>query len=62
MIRRSGYGVDRRVCHRTLRVEDPYAGMNIAGVTEVTETQKAALKVLGTVEDEPLMGISRQLS
>jgi WD40 repeat protein len=37
-------------CLRTLRAEGPYAGMNIAGVTGITEAQKAALKALGAVE------------
>ncbi|CAN5550042.1 hypothetical protein BH10CHL1_BH10CHL1_32870 [soil metagenome] len=37
-------------CVNTLRVEGPYAGMNITGMTGVTEAQKAALKVLGAVE------------
>ncbi len=38
------------VCRATLRAEGPYAGMNIAGVTGITEAQKAALKALGAVE------------
>ena len=37
-------------CVNTLRVEGPYAGMNITGVTGITEAQKAALKALGAVE------------
>jgi WD40 repeat protein/DNA-binding SARP family transcriptional activator len=37
-------------CISTLMVEGPYAGMNITGVTGLTEAQKAALKVLGAVE------------
>jgi WD40 repeat protein len=37
-------------CVQTLRVEGPYAGMNITGVTGITEAQKAALKALGAVE------------
>ncbi len=38
-------------CVHTLEVEGPYAGMNITGVTGVTEAQKAALKALGAVEE-----------
>ncbi|MCX6046460.1 MAG: NACHT domain-containing protein [Chloroflexi bacterium] len=37
-------------CVNTLRVEGPYAGMNITGVTGITEAQKAGLKVLGAIE------------
>ena len=38
-------------CINTVMVEGPYAGMNITGVTGITEAQKAALKALGAVED-----------
>lgn len=38
-------------CVNTLRVEDPYAGMNITGVVGITEAQRAALKALGAVEE-----------
>lgn len=38
-------------CVNTLTVEGPYAGMNITGITGVTKAQKAALKVLGAVEE-----------
>jgi WD40 repeat protein/DNA-binding SARP family transcriptional activator len=34
----------------TVRVEGPYAGMNISGVTGITEAQREALKALGAVE------------
>jgi WD40 repeat protein len=37
-------------CVNTLRVEGPYAGMNITGLTGLTEAQTAALKALGAVE------------
>jgi WD40 repeat protein len=37
-------------CLHTLQPEGPYAGMNITGITGVTEAQKAALKALGAVE------------
>ena len=37
-------------CVNTLQVDGPYEGMNIAGITGITEAEKAALKVLGAVE------------
>jgi WD40 repeat protein len=37
-------------CLRTLYVERPYEGMNITGVTGVTEAQKETLKRLGAIE------------
>ena len=37
-------------CLKTLRAERPYEGMNITGVTGLTEAQKATLKALGAVE------------
>jgi WD40 repeat protein len=43
-------------CVNTLHVEGPYAGMNITGITGVTEAQKAALKALGAVETGPFSG------
>ena len=39
-------------CLNTLRSERPYEGMNITGVTGLTDAQKAALKALGAVELE----------
>jgi hypothetical protein len=39
-------------CLKTLHAKGPYAGMNIAGVTGISEAQKAALKGLGAVEEE----------
>lgn len=39
------------VCLATLRAPGPYAGMNIRGVTGVSDAQKAALKALGAVEE-----------
>ncbi|MEW6494938.1 MAG: NB-ARC domain-containing protein [Cyanobacteriota bacterium] len=39
-------------CIRTLRAKRPYEGMNITGVTGLTEAQKATLKALGAVERE----------
>jgi WD40 repeat protein len=38
-------------CLKTLQPDGPYERMNITGVTSLTEAQKAALKVLGAVED-----------
>jgi predicted NACHT family NTPase len=37
-------------CLKTMRNERPYEGMNIAGVTGLTEAEKASLKALGAVE------------
>lgn len=39
-------------CQKTLRAPRPYEGMNITGVTGLTEAQKATLKALGAVENE----------
>jgi WD40 repeat protein len=38
-------------CLKTLRAARPYEGMNITGVTGLTEAQKATLKALGAVEN-----------
>lgn len=38
-------------CLRTLRADSPYEGMNITGVTGLTEGQKATLRALGAVAD-----------
>jgi predicted NACHT family NTPase len=38
-------------CLKTLISERPYEGMNITGVTGLTEAEKASLKALGAVED-----------
>jgi predicted NACHT family NTPase len=40
-------------CIKTLK-DRPYEGMNITGVTGLTEAEKATLKTLGAVEDEAL--------
>ena len=40
----------REACRQTLRAAGPYAGMNITGVTGISEAQKAALRALGAVE------------
>lgn len=39
-------------CYRTFRSERPYEGMNITGVTGLTDAQIEALRVLGAVEDD----------
>ncbi|MEN8215573.1 MAG: WD40 repeat domain-containing protein [Pseudomonadota bacterium] len=38
-------------CLNTLRVPRPYEGMNITGVSGLTEAQKKTLKVLGAVDE-----------
>lgn len=40
-------------CFKTLRSDRPYERMNITGVTGITEAQRASLKALGAIEDEP---------
>ncbi|HAA30813.1 MAG TPA: hypothetical protein DCE56_27835, partial [Cyanobacteria bacterium UBA8553] len=40
-------------CLTTLR-DRPYEGMNITGITGLTEAEKATLKALGAVEDGAL--------
>jgi hypothetical protein len=42
------------VCRQTLAHLGPYAGMKIAGVTGISEAQKAALNALGAVEERTL--------
>lgn len=43
------WDVETGECLKTLRVDRPYEGMNIAGVTGMTEAQKASLKALGAI-------------
>jgi WD40 repeat protein len=38
-------------CLKTLISERPYEGMNITGVTGLTEVEKASIKALGALED-----------
>lgn len=38
-------------CSKTLRAERPYKGMNITGVTRLTEAQKVSLRALGAIEN-----------
>ncbi|KYC37536.1 hypothetical protein WA1_47600 [Scytonema hofmannii PCC 7110] len=40
-------------CLKTLKGGGPYEGMNIIGITGLTEEQKSTLKALGSVEIEP---------
>jgi WD40 repeat protein len=44
------WDVQTSECLKTLRPPRPYEGMNITGVTGLTEAQKATLKVLGAIE------------
>ncbi|BAY28521.1 WD-40 repeat-containing protein [Nostoc carneum NIES-2107] len=44
------WNINTGECWENLRVERPYEGMNIAGVTGLTQAQKATLKALGAVE------------
>lgn len=44
------WDVQTSACVATLQLEGPYAGMNISGVSGITEAQRAALKALGAVE------------
>ncbi|WNZ27620.1 hypothetical protein HJG54_32715 [Leptolyngbya sp. NK1-12] len=37
-------------CLKTLRADRPYEGMDITGVTGLTDAQKSALKALGAIE------------
>jgi WD40 repeat protein len=44
------WNIDTGECIQTLKVNRLYEGMNIAGVTGLTEAQKTVLKVLGAIE------------
>ena len=46
------WDVETGECLQTLQLPGPYAGMNITGVTGITEAQRSALKTLGAVEVE----------
>jgi WD40 repeat protein len=39
-------------CLKRLRADRPYEGMNITGVTGITEAQKVALKILGAIDHQ----------
>ncbi len=45
------WDVDTGECLKTLRATRPYEGMNITGVTGLTEAQKATLKALGAIAE-----------
>ncbi len=45
------WDVETGKCLKTLRPDRPYEGMNITGVTGLTEAQKETLKALGALED-----------
>jgi WD40 repeat protein/transcriptional regulator with XRE-family HTH domain len=44
------WDIQRGVCTDILRIERPYAAMDITGVTGLTRAQKDALKALGAIE------------
>lgn len=43
-------------CYKTLIAPRPYEGVNIFGVTGLTDTQKKSLIALGAIESEPVSG------
>ena len=45
------WDMDTYSCMNTLRTHQPYEGMDITGVTGLTEVQKTTLKVLGAIEE-----------
>ncbi len=45
------WDVETGECLKTLKTDKPYDGMNITGVTGITEATIAILKVLGAIED-----------
>ncbi|WP_404785339.1 NB-ARC domain-containing protein [Altericista sp. CCNU0014] len=47
------WDVETGRCTRTLRSDRPYEGMDITGVSGITEAQKLTLKLLGAIEREP---------
>ena len=47
------WNVQTGQCIRVLRAPGPYAGMNITGVTGISDAQKAALQALGAIEAAP---------
>ncbi|MEM7034155.1 MAG: BTAD domain-containing putative transcriptional regulator, partial [Chloroflexota bacterium] len=50
------WDVETGICLNTLEIPGPYEGLNIAGVTGITEAQRSALKALGALEeDTPLL-------
>jgi hypothetical protein len=49
-------------CLRTLRADRRYERLNIAGLTGVSEAQRATLLALGAVEQAPEQVVSRPLA
>ena len=47
------WNVDTGVCEQILQPPGPYAGMNIAGATGISDAQRAALLALGAAQDTP---------
>jgi WD40 repeat protein len=45
------WNIETGKCIETWQVPRPYEGMNITGVTGITEMQKSTLKTLGAIED-----------
>ena len=43
------WSVDTGVCLETVQPSGPYAGMNITGVTGISDTQKSVLRTLGAI-------------
>jgi WD40 repeat protein len=41
-------------CLQTTLIDSPYTGMNITGVTGISDAQKAALQALGAIEEASL--------
>lgn len=44
------WNIETGQCMKTLRADRPYEGMNITGITGITEAQKATLTALGAVD------------
>lgn len=44
------WDVNTGICIQTLRCDRPYEGLNIAGVTGITDAQKITLKALGAID------------
>jgi hypothetical protein len=44
--------VETGECLKTLKTDKPYAGMNITGVTGITEVQKANLEALRAISED----------
>jgi WD40 repeat protein len=44
------WDITTQTCFKVMRSDRPYEGMNITGVTGITEAQKATLKALGAID------------